>query len=91
MGHRRGGHQAVVMDSEVHMLGGWDSKEFLDSHEVYDACKNAWVPAPPMKSCRAYFAAACLDNVLYALGGMQQKSVSHCLGAPVSSRPGPDP
>lgn len=72
---RRGGHQAVAIGSDLHVLAGWDGTDILDTVEIFDARKNAWRQGARMKTNRAYFGAAELDGQLFALGGLENKAV----------------
>ena len=72
---RRGGHSVVTVGHELWAMGGWDNSAFQDAVDIYDSKADKWRPGKRMKTPRAYFAAAHLDGLVYALSGMQERQV----------------
>lgn len=53
----------------MHDLGGYDRGDCLNSVEAFDLRSNTWSPMKPMHVARGRFAAARLEDKLYACGG----------------------
>ena len=64
---KRAGCCLVNFNGQLHVLGGFDGNDYLDSMEIFNGTN--WVMGVSMNSARAYFAAVVLNGELYAIGG----------------------
>ena len=65
----RGGHAAVVLAGNIHVIGGGNSKSTLADHDVFDPASNAWTTLAPLPRAEGSPAAVAFDGKLYAIGG----------------------
>jgi N-acetylneuraminic acid mutarotase len=65
----RGGHAAVVLNGEVHVIGGGNDRTTLADHDAYDPATDAWRTLAPLPRSEGSPAAAVIDGRLYAIGG----------------------
>ena len=70
MPHKRGSHVSAVVGDSLYVMGGWDSKQYLDHLEVFDTRAGRWRSAPHMATPRAYGSAAVLNDHIYIIGGL---------------------
>lgn len=66
----------MTVGQQLWVMGGWDNNNFQDSVEIFDTQAGKWMPFKDMKMPHAYFAAAQLDGLVYAVAGMQERQVS---------------
>ena len=65
----RGGHAAVVLDGEIHVIGGGNSESTIAGHSVYDPATDVWTAAAPLPRAEGSPAAVVYGGKLYAIGG----------------------
>lgn len=65
----RGGHAAVVLGGEIHVLGGGNSASTIADHSVYDPATDRWREAAPLPRAEGSPAAVVFGGKLYAIGG----------------------
>ena len=65
----RGGHAAVVLNGQIHVIGGGNSVSTIDDHDVYDPKTNTWSPRAKLPRSMGSPAAVVLDGKLISVGG----------------------
>ena len=65
----RGGHAAVVLDGEIHVIGGGNSESTIADHSVYEPATDSWSEAAPLPRTEGSPAAVTFQGKLYAIGG----------------------
>lgn len=65
----RGGHAAVVVNDEIHVVGGGNSTSTIADHTVYDPRIDMWVERAPLPRAKGSPAAVALFGRIYAIGG----------------------
>lgn len=65
----RGGHAAVVLDGQIHVVGGGNAQRTLEDHSVYDPATNTWTDLAPLPRAKGSPSAVVFEDVLYVLGG----------------------
>lgn len=72
MSQMRKEHAAVINDSIVYVMGGYDGVQntFLNSCEVYNIAKNEWTYFAPMNISKCAFSACVVNKkFIYTFGG----------------------
>jgi len=62
-------HEAVMLNSNLYVLGGYNGEHCLKSVECYNEYSRQWLFSKPMLFGRSCFAAVALDGFIYVLGG----------------------
>jgi N-acetylneuraminic acid mutarotase len=70
----RGGHAAVVLDGQIHVLGGGNSQSTIADHSVYDPATNAWRDLAPLPRAEGSPAGVIFEGKLHAIGGRSGRS-----------------
>lgn len=65
----RGGHAAIVMNGQIHAVGGGNSMSTIDDHDVYDPQRNAWSARAKLPRSMGSPAAVVLGDRLITVGG----------------------
>lgn len=65
----RGGHAAVVLNNEIHVLGGGNDRSTIADHDVYDPRADAWSPRAALPRAAGSPAAVVHMGKIYAIGG----------------------
>jgi uncharacterized repeat protein (TIGR01451 family) len=63
------GIDAVAINDNLYVAGGYNGTTYLDSLQVYSTTANTWGTAAPMPTPLAYYQAVALNGKLYVLGG----------------------
>ncbi len=69
MNTARYGHETVVLDGQIYVIGGSASSVTLNSVEQYDPVTNKWTTKAPMANARAAHQVAVVNDKIYAIGG----------------------
>ncbi|WP_423067249.1 Kelch repeat-containing protein [Devosia sp. CN2-171] len=69
----RGALVAVVLDAQIHAIGGTTDKS-VGTHEVYDPATDSWRAAAPMSVPRNHIAGAALGGKIYVFGGRDEQT-----------------
>lgn len=65
-------HQACICKGRIFVCGGFDGVRDLNSLEEFDVASNGWKWRNPMERGRSYFALACVDHSIFAVGGQDR-------------------
>ena len=65
----RGGHAAVVLDNNIHVLGGGNSASTIADHSEYDPKTDTWTELTPLPRAEGSPAAVVVGEKIYAIGG----------------------
>jgi N-acetylneuraminic acid mutarotase len=65
----RGGHAAVVLGGQIHVVGGGNSVSTLALHSVYDPRTDTWTAGARLPRAKGSPAAVVLGGRIYAIGG----------------------
>lgn len=65
----RGGHAAVVLDGEIHIMGGGNSESTIADHSVYDPASDVWRELAPLPRKEGSPAAVVVNGKIYSIGG----------------------
>eukprot|EP00759_Apiculatamorpha_spiralis_P053865 PhF_6_TR649/c0_g1_i2/m.925/K10448/KLHL10; kelch-like protein 10 len=69
MHHARCHSCAIVIDRQIHVIGGRCDEDRLNVHEMYDPISRTWVDKAPMLATRSSMSLARIGWHLYAFGG----------------------
>nr|XP_039256405.1 kelch-like protein 2 [Styela clava] len=71
------GGAAVVFQSRVYVLGGFDGTgDVRNFVQCYNPVVRSWTEIAKMKMNRSWFKACVVDNKMYAVGGAEMKSLT---------------
>lgn len=65
----RGGHAAVVLAGQIHVVGGGNSERTLAEHDVYDPATRTWTARAELPRAAGSVAAVVHEGKLFAIGG----------------------
>ncbi len=65
----RGGHAAVALGGQIHVVGGGDDVSTLALHSVYDPSVDYWRELAPLPGPRGSPAAIVVEGKLWSIGG----------------------
>lgn len=65
----RGGHAAVVLAGEIHVLGGGNDRTTLADHDVFDPRSNTWTARAALPRAEGSPAAVVHAGKIWAIGG----------------------
>ncbi|MDI6840803.1 MAG: kelch repeat-containing protein [bacterium] len=60
---------ATVVSGKIYVIGGYNSKGYLQTNEMYDPATNKWITRADMPTARAWLAVASVNDKIYAIGG----------------------
>lgn len=64
----------AVVDGIIYLVGGddaaWADEELVTTVEAYHPATNTWTTKAPMPTPRSYLAAAVVNGIIYAVGGL---------------------
>lgn len=63
------GIDAVAINGNLYVAGGYSGSAYLSDLQVYSTTANIWTSAAPMPTPLAYYQAVALNGKLYVLGG----------------------
>lgn len=77
----RAGLAAAVVNDKIYAIGGYEggrvfATRVFDTVEEYDPSTNTWALRRPMPTPRARFAAAVVNNKIWAIGGLSREVFS---------------
>lgn len=65
----RSGLKCVVYKDRIHVIGGYDGRNRLNSSEIFDPARNEWIPSQNMASPRSNFGIEVIDDEICVSGG----------------------
>ncbi|XP_039251130.2 kelch-like protein 36 [Styela clava] len=74
--YKTAGSAAVVSQSMVYILGGYDKNRFNRNVQCYNPVVHSWTEIAKMKMKRGWFSACVIDNKMYAVGGAGSKGLN---------------
>lgn len=60
----------VMAPAKIYYVGGFSVETFTDKTQIYDVANDFWSEGPKMSAQRAYIGLALVQDVIYAIGGL---------------------